>query len=164
MKKCTANLTVDEVKSLLTYSEDTGELHWLVQRNHKTKAGHLAGYRRPDGHIVVKINGHNYLGHHLAWVIVYGVWPVRLDHRDLDPSNNRLLNLREATQSQNKANGRLNSNNTAGFKGVTLDKRRAVNPWKASIKVNYKTINLGTFATAEEAHAAYATAAQSAFG
>lgn len=43
----------------------------------------------------------------------------------------------------------LNSNNTSGFRGVSYDKSR--NKWRAYIKLQYKTINLGRFNTFEKA-------------
>lgn len=162
MKKSTANLTVEEVKRLLDYCCLTGRLFWKVDRNHKTKAVHVAGHRRADGYVVLKINGHNYLAHHLAWVITYSAWPERLDHRNADPSDNRIYNLREATQSENVANGRIRSTNTSGFKGAYFDKRDG--RWFSSIKIDGKNKSLGTFATAEEAHEAYVAAAKSIFG
>jgi AP2 domain len=90
-----------------------------------------------------------------------GNWPSRfIDHVDGDPINDRWATLRPASDSQNSANSRAKG--TSGFKGVTWDKDRRV--FAARIKVDYRTINLGRFPTAEEAHAVYAKAAREHFG
>jgi len=157
-------MTPQEVRSLFDYDAASGALRWKQNRGRNKTAGQIAGTRRRDGYCAVKIVGHNYLVHRLAWAWTYGEWPMLLDHIDMDPSNNRLANLRAATHSQNKANRGATISNTSGFKGVTLDKTLKVKPWKAAIKFNSKMINLGTFATPEEAHAAYAAKATALFG
>ena len=43
----------------------------------------------------------------------------------------------------------LNSNNTSGFRGVSYDKTRK--KWRAYIRLQYKTINLGRFKSYEQA-------------
>lgn len=78
-----------------------------------------------------------------------------IDHIDLDKFNNRRLNLREATRSQNQINHRIHSNNTTGFKGVSF--RR--NKYRAMIMADGKSIELGYFDIPEEAHEAYCKAA-----
>ena len=54
------------------------------------------------------------------------------------------------------------SDSGTGFKGVGFDKRRK--NWHARIKVNKRSIHLGTFETPEEAFAAYMAAAIKHFG
>lgn len=83
-----------------------------------------------------------------------------VDHCDLNPLNNQRSNLRLATQSQNRANARAGKNNVLGVKGVSKVKNR----YKAQIKVQKKSIYLGSFLTLEEAHTAYITAAKKYFG
>jgi hypothetical protein len=64
-----------------------------------------------------------------------------------------------ATQSQQNANRRGHPNK---LKGVTWHK--AMMRYMAQIRVNYRTIYLGYFDRAEDAHAAYVAAAQKYFG
>lgn len=84
------------------------------------------------------------------------------DHKNHDTLNNRRYNLRIATTSQNTCNSGKRRNNTSGFKGVML--HPATGKWRARIKKNYKTIDLGCFKTPEEAHEAYKLAAKDLHG
>lgn len=83
-----------------------------------------------------------------------------VDHKNGDGLDNRRANLRSATFSENARNARLRKDNTTGFKGV----KRVNQRWYAQIRLGAKRIHLGSFATPEEAHAAYAKAAARHFG
>jgi HNH endonuclease len=82
------------------------------------------------------------------------------DHIDGNGLDNRRSNLRLATNQENRWNSRLYSNNTSGAKGV--EKRGS--KFRASITLNGKKVNLGTFETIQEAHEAYKAAAKSNYG
>ena len=66
--------------------------------------------------------------------------------RSLD---NRINNIRLATNNQNGKNLKIKSNNKSGYSGVFFDKDN--NKWRANIKVNYKQIYLGRFNLIEDA-------------
>ena len=66
-----------------------------------------------------------------------------VDHIDNDRQNNKLINLRFATTQENCQNAKLSSKNTSGTKGVRWNTTK--NKWTAQIKINGKTINLGSF-------------------
>lgn len=80
-----------------------------------------------------------------------------VDHIDNDPLNNRRKNLRLATKSQNGANSKRKVDNSTGYKGVIFES--FTKRYKAAIRINGKTINLGRYDTPEEAHEAYKQAA-----
>jgi len=79
-----------------------------------------------------------------------------VDHADGDGLNNRRSNIRVATSSQNMANRVHDRRNKLGIRGV----HRAKGKFKACIQKDGQTIHLGSFATAEEAAAAYKGAAR----
>jgi hypothetical protein len=111
----------------------------------------------------VRLDGHDYLGHRLAWLHFYGRWPrLNPDHRNCDPSDNRIGNLREATKSQNGSNRGKQRNNKSGFKGVSWHKTRK--RWVAFIERDGKSRYLGLFNEPEDAHAAYCAAAERLYG
>jgi hypothetical protein len=126
------------------------------------KAGDVAGTLRNDGYCRIKIKGRHYRSHHLAWFYMTGKWcSAMIDHCDGNPSNNRWANLRRATASQNCANRRVHRNNKCGFKGVVWSH---IGRWRATVYKNGRKHHLGSFATPEDAHAAYVTAARKLFG
>lgn len=86
-------------------------------------------------------------------------WPL-VDHLNGNGLDNRRLNLRQATHSQNAMNRGMRSDNTSGYKGVGL--RRGA--WTAEIYVHGVQHYLGRFLSAEEAARAYDAAAAELFG
>lgn len=83
-----------------------------------------------------------------------------VDHWDNNPLNNCRGNLRIASHSDNQHNSPRPSNNTSGYKGVYKRGKK----WVAQIKTSEKKLYLGSFATPQEAHEAYKTAAIKYFG
>lgn len=81
-----------------------------------------------------------------------------VDHINGDGLDNRIANLRTCSMMQNQQNRKRCTRNTSGFKGVAY--RRDNAKWRARICINGNRLNLGTFATSEEAAARYAAAAR----
>jgi hypothetical protein len=155
-------ITHARLQELLEYDSETGEFHWKKRMSRSVKAGDIAGHTDGDGYRLISIEGQTYRAHQLAWLYRTGEWcSAVIDHRDGNPSNNRWHNLRGATVSQNNANRRLHRNNKCGYKGVVENKWGRF--W-ATIQKHGRRLHLGTFATAEEAHAAYMEAARKLFG
>jgi hypothetical protein len=155
-------ISAEELREMLVYDPETGVFTWRVMRG-KARVGAKAGNKNGFGYIVIMVRHRNYRAHRLAWLYVHGEWPAEeIDHRNGDPSDNRLTNLRLATRSQNIANTRLRIDTTSGVKGVTWNKRDG--NWMAQIRVNGKQIFLGYFDAIEDAAEAYRIASKEHFG
>ena len=148
-------LTQERLKELLSYDPETGVFIRLVALCNRIKVGDVAGNLDQYGYRCIMVDRKSYMAHRLAWLYVFGVWPVdQIDHINCIKDDNRIINLREATQSQNMQNQRKpQKNGTSGFLGVTFFKRRG--KWAAYIQVKNKKNNLGYFPTPELAHKAY---------
>ena len=92
-----------------------------------------------------------------------GQWPEReIDHINLDRHDNRFSNLRLASRKENARNLKVFRSNTSGYKGVCFVKYTG--KWQVQIKTDEGRKYLGQFATAEQAAAVYAAAAESYHG
>ena len=157
-------ITLEYLKSILKYEPDTGEWTWRVSQSKKIDMGDNAGGRKGEyGYLLIKIDGKLYRAHILAHFYMTGKWPKdEIDHKDLNNLNNKWLNLREATSSQNKANTKKRIDNTTGFKGVYWHKKSK--KFVASIKLDYKKIHLGLYLNIIDAARSYDRAAIKYFG
>lgn len=137
-------LTQSKLKEVLNYDPDTGIFNWKIKTCKKVCVGKIAGYISPNGYIHIRINNQNYLGHRLAWLYVYGEFPKNdIDHINNNTADNKIINLRLATKSENAWNRKLQIDNTSGVKGVYWHANK--NKWMARIMVNNKQIYLGSF-------------------
>jgi hypothetical protein len=124
-----------------TYNPETGKIYG-VRGNEIIRI--LNGYI----YICPLKKSFNLRGHHFAWYIAYGESDYeQLDHINGDRSDNRISNLRKVTNQQNC----FNKKNIKGYyyNGSSYVSR---------IKLNGKTIHLGSFDTEEAARQAYLTA------
>lgn len=153
-------LTADRLRSILRYDPDTG-LFWWREPGKKRRLDRPAGNIDPPPHDYarVRIDGVKYLGHRLAWLYVHGEWPEpTTDHKNRLKHDNRISNLRLATQLQQMANMVAYRNNKIGLRGVHYHKQNGC--WCARIKINGRNAYLGSFDDPEEAYQAYCRAAQ----
>lgn len=152
-------ITQARLKEVLTYYPDTGDFVWSGQPRVGVSNGKPAGNLMPTGRRI-RIDRVEYKAHRLAWLYVHGTWPDgEIDHANGDPTDNRLCNLRDATHDQNMGNSKRRTDNTSGRKGVARSAAKGER-WRAHFRGQY----LGSFATKEEAHAAYQQAADGHFG
>ena len=148
---------------LLHYDPQTGLFTWLVQYNSRTTVGSVAGCLDDKGYRKIQLFGKQYYSGRLAWFYMAKQWPSCLiDHKDGDQANDAWSNLREATYGESTHNRYLPVGESR-LRGV---RRVHSNPfkWEARIAVGYHRMSLGTFDSAEEAHAAYLVASENLHG
>lgn len=117
----------------------------------------MCGCINSNGYLAAYILKESWTLHRMIWLYVHGYLPKQLDHIDGDRTNNRLVNLREATprlNSQNKHAARADSK--TGYIGVS--KRPNYPRWRARIVIGEKRVALGDFDSPQEARDAYLAA------
>ncbi len=161
-------LTQEYLKKCLTYDPDSGIFIWEIRplchfndRERQTKehicnmwnaiyAGTKAGYKDTQGYIVIGINSKLYKAHRLAWLYEKGYLPEnKIDHLDRIRDNNRIINLREVSDTCSMQNTGNFKNNTSGVKGVSIHKKS--NKWQVQIGIRGKNKHLGLFTNFEDA-------------
>ena len=145
-------LTAKRLREVLDYNQETGKF---------SRNGRPCGGDNGLGYVQMMIDGKMYHGHRLAWFFVHGEWPIdQIDHINGVRNDNRMSNLREASQADNCGNVARHQDNKSGYKGVFQCRRK----WQAQVCRAGVKRHLGTFETPEAAHAAYCDAAKQVFG
>lgn len=146
-------MDTSEARRLFKYNPETGDLTHIVG-NKKRRPGSMVGWPSTRGVLNCVLDGKTCKVHRLIWLIVYGEWPLLdIDHINRNPSDNRIANLRLATDSQNLGNMCKPCTNKSGKKGVSW--HAIGKKWQAHIRVDGTNFYLGLFDTVDEAHAAY---------
>ena len=147
-----------EARRRFDYDPLTGILTWKNDTKiNNSKAGTRAGCIKADGYRYVRLNNKLYCEHRVCWAMAYPELPRQIDHINMVRDDNRICNLRPATNGENGMNKPMQSNNTTGFKGVTFHK--GTRKYHAKICFNGTRRSLGYYRTPEEASMAYAKAA-----
>ena len=153
-------ITFEEIKKTFIYDPETGNFFWRIKPSKRFPAGMKAG-SLVDGYIRISHKGKTYGAHRLAWLYIHGEHPEhQIDHINCNPSDNRIKNLRKATQLENAQNRRYpQKNNSHGTLGITFDPIK--NLWRARVTVNGKRKYIGKYKLKEDAYNAYVEAKRS---
>lgn len=137
-----------ELKRILHYDPATGLFRWQVTQG-KAVAGNIAG-TLSNGYLVIRFNGKAHKAHRLAVLYQTGSLPkTKVDHKNRIRSDNRWVNLRPATDSQNTINSETSTRNTSGIKGVCWNSNAG--KWHVKITASGKTRHLGYYADLDKA-------------
>lgn len=150
-------ITQNQLKKLIDYCETTGEFTWKERPPElfKTKralstwnaryAGKRAGsVNKVSGYVEITVMDVFFYGHRLAWIYVYGEAPdCDIDHINHIRHDNRLCNLRMATDEQNQQNQKLSKSSSSGHTGVNWSSRK--NSWIVQACHSGKRIYGGQF-------------------
>lgn len=150
-----AALTQERLQESLNYNPETGVFTRRIRS--RLAPGTIVGsINRTNGYRLIRLDGVTYRAGRLAWRFVHGEWPNGIiDHINCNRDDNRIANLRivdHAVNSQNRRNAHAGS--ATGLLGAYRDRKR----FFSKIVTHGKAVRLGTFDTAEEAHAAYVRA------
>ena len=164
------------LRKLLRYEPETGKLFWRERdleffKTHQSCekwnlrwAGKEAftfsdakGYRRGT------LLGKSYKAHRIIWKLFYGNDPInQIDHINCIHADNRICNMREATNTQNQRNTKIKKTNKSGYKGVCFHKQHR--KWASTICVDGKYRHLGYFENPKDASKAYDAACKKYHG
>jgi hypothetical protein len=153
-----------ELVGLLDYCALTGVLVWRhrpvelfrTDKDAKTWNSRFAG--KPTGSVVpgsgylsVRLDGHAYKAHVIGWILHTGTPPCGdLDHVNGDRQDNRIVNLREVSRSENMRNTKMSALNTSGVVGVCWNKQ--IGKWQATVaSANGAKVHLGYFCSIDAA-------------
>lgn len=128
-------ITQSDVQAILGYKD--GNLYW------KNTDRKISCYQDARGYMRIGIDGKRYLQHRIIYLLFHGHLPPVVDHIDGNPTNNRIENLRAATNAENLQNMKLSPSNTSGGKNVSWD--RKAKKWLVMLKVNGAKKYLGLF-------------------
>lgn len=148
-------VSVETLRSLISYDHVSGDLIWLIRPVYMFKTLRAANSWNTkyagtpalnnihkDGYKNGLIFGKYYAAHRVCWALHYGRWPSeQIDHENRNRADNRILNLRDVSNSENQKNVKLQKNNTSGIVGVSRKRKK----WAATITVSRKQIHLGYF-------------------
>lgn len=151
------------VNDLLRYVPETGKLFWETRKFHYFDSDRIAKgwnfkYSGTEAFTTTMdckykrgtIFYTKYLAHRVIWLMQTGNWPNgQIDHINGIRDDNRWVNLRDVTQSQNQKNSSKRSNNKSGVVGVYWN---PINKnWRASINSENKSKDLGSYPNKQDA-------------
>lgn len=128
----------------------TGVATYIGQKVFGTK--HSSGYR------YLRFQGKMLAMHRVVFSLCHNRIPKSdVDHRDRNRANNRITNLREASESENNFNSKTHKRNTSGHRGVFWEPEDS--KWSARIQLDGKRYRLGRYRTKNAAIRAYSETA-----
>ena len=154
------HVTAQRLRELFTYNPETGLFIRRIAAS-QFRAGLVAGsLDRTSGYMQMCVDFRNYRVHRLAFLYMTGGIPDEVDHINGDRADNRWANLRAATTLLNAQNRRRRPTGSRQDlpMGVRQSGRALAKPFFATITMNGRRVQLGAFATKEEAGAAYLAA------
>ena len=130
-------ITQEQLKQEVRYED--GHFYRLSDGEQVTESPITDHHR----YLRVRVCGKVYALHRMVFLWQNGYLPKIVDHIDNDRSNNKIENLREATQQQNCLNRVAHKNNRSGYKNVFWDSKS--NKWCVLVNVFGKRKTIGRF-------------------
>lgn len=141
-------VTQKQIFELFVYHSD-GYLLWAVNRK-RARIGNKVGTVHPCGYLRTRVNGKLELNHRLIYMLHHGFVSMFIDHIDGNKLNNKIENLRLASNVENQQNAKLKVTNTSGFKNVSFCPQ--TKKWAVKIRVCGKNKTIGRYEDVELAN------------
>lgn len=154
---------IAEARRIYSYDAEHGGLIWKEHKNPLRpwpKLGTRVGGDDGHGYLMCLLLGHKFKVHQVVWMIVHGQVPrMSIDHANCVKTENRIENLRLATDQQNSMNSITAKRPLSGVKSSKVR-----DGFSAVVQFKGKKHYFGYFKTKEEAHAAYVDAKRALSG
>jgi hypothetical protein len=165
-------VTIEELQKVFFCDAENGALYWKPREIEDFKGATQAAQEKlhkwwnkkyahqkvmgtvSKGYTSVLWKGGVKKMHQIVWALHHGKMPNdQIDHINGDRSDNRISNLREATQQQNAMNRGADKKSTSKYVGVSWSNSHG--KWVAQIQSGKKNKRIGYFRTEIEAAEAY---------
>lgn len=142
------------LQDLLRYDPETGFVYLKHNaKGRKKSVEQPLGATTRQGYLQTEIKGKQYKIHRLAWFLYHNKWPEgQIDHINRDKQDNRIVNLRDVTQSVNQHNRDMPTG-ISKLTGAHWNSRKE--KFTSSIKIDGFKHHLGYFNCPTAAHLAY---------
>jgi hypothetical protein len=152
------------LRSIYNYedSNQSQPLTYKVRTANAVYIGDRVGCIKSKGYYHASIKGVRFELHRIIFAYHHGYCPDIIDHKDGNPGNNLIENLRHADRAKNRHATGVNKNNKSGYKGVHWCKN--AKKYVALITADKKQRRIGYFNNPKEAHEAYCNAAKDIYG
>lgn len=157
-----------ELHEIFRLDSETGRIYWIKPtKYHPRMAGKEAGsmQKRKNGktYCAISLNGKKMKRGRIVFYMTHGFWPSPcIDHINGDSTDDRPINLRQATIEQNAWNHKSRAKQSSLPMGVRLIKSSG--NYEARIIFKKKAYHLGAFKTPDEASLVYLAKRKELFG
>jgi len=159
--------TLGQLKARLHVDVVAGAVTWIdATKQHVGLNGKVAGGPRANHcgkqYWHVKVNSQPIKRSHIVFLFATGRWPVhQIDHINGDSLDDRISNLREASQTQNAWNHKTRAKTSTCPMGV---RKLPSGRFQARIAVEKRKVCIGTFDSEIQAEQAYQQKRKELFG
>jgi hypothetical protein len=138
----------ERFNNVLRLDPETGLLWWRYRTGARCNLTIPAGSINKRGYLIIQLFGKLHKAHRIVWLLHSGQWPKNeIDHINRRKRDNRPINLRDVTKSENLKNNPFPN-------GLTQSGHRGIYPDRGRYQARVGDKHIGMFDTVEQAVAA----------